>query len=118
MTTQVIPSPDGTTAFETQTTTLDGVPYLLYFSYNQRESTWYLLLSTVDGDPIYGSVKMVCSWPLFFQCRDLRRPLGQFLVLSSTSDLSPPGLFDLASGARCSLVYVPEADVNSALGVT
>lgn len=115
MTTQIITTPDGTTPFATQTTTLEGTPYLLYFTYSQREDRWYLLLSTVDGDPIYGAVKLVPNWPLFDQCQDTRRPTGQWLVLSNSSDDSPPGLNELAPGARCVLCYVPAADVAAAV---
>jgi hypothetical protein len=109
MTAQVVPT--GNDPFYSQTTTLDGVPYLLEFSYNQREDCWYLLLSTNDGDAIYGSVKLVCNWPLFAICADPQLPPGQFVVASSTTDLSPPGLQDLVDGGRCQLVYMPAADV-------
>jgi hypothetical protein len=119
MTVQVIPTPDGTTPFATQTTTLDGVPYLLTFQYSQREDRWFLLLSTVDGSPIYGAVKLVLNWPLFAQCRDTRRPPGQFYVVSNTqSDDSPPGLNELAPTARCALTYIPIADMEAILAGT
>ena len=114
MTTQLVPT--GSDPYYTQTTTLDGVPYILSFYFSQREACFYLLLSTVDGDPIYGAVKLVCSWPLFAQCQDARKPPGQFFVISSTSDLSPPGLNDLVSGGRCKLVYVPVSDILVATG--
>ena len=116
MTTQVIPTPDGTTPYITQTTTLDGVPYLLSFYYSQREDRWYLLLSTVDGTPIYGAVKLVCNWPLFAQCASQSKPPGAWIMVSSTQDLSPPGLNDLAAGGRCQLTYTPVADLIAATG--
>jgi hypothetical protein len=96
--------------FSTQTTTLDGVPFLLSFAYSQRECCWYLSLATVDGDPIWGAVKLVCSWPLFKACADARKPAGDLIVISSTQDLSPPGLNDLQPGGRCALMYVTAAD--------
>jgi hypothetical protein len=114
MTAQLVPTPSGATPFLTQTTTLDGVPYILAYRYSQREDRWYLQLQTIDGAPIYGSVKLVPNWPLFAQCVDARRPPGQFLVISNTkSDLSPPGLNELAPGARCQLCYVPIADIQA-----
>jgi hypothetical protein len=116
MTIQIIPT--GSDPFYTQTTTLDAVPYLLAFSYNQRENTWWLLLSTVDGSPIYGSVKLVCNWPLFAQCVDTRTPPGQFFVISTTGDLSPPTLADLVAAGRCQLLYIPVADVAAVLAGT
>ncbi len=116
MTTQTIPTGDD--PFYSLTTTQDGVPYLLNFSFSQRESCWYVLLSTVDGDPIYGNVKLVCNWPLFAQCADSRKPPGVFEVISSTPDLSPPGLQDLLPGGRCQLIYLPIADMVAALTPT
>jgi hypothetical protein len=114
MTVQVIPTGDD--PFYTQTTTLDGTPFLLSFFYSQREDRWYLLLSTVDGDPIYGGVKLVPNWPLFAQCVDARLPGGQFVVVSSSAtDDTPPGLEELVDGARCQLCYVPAADVATIL---
>jgi hypothetical protein len=114
MTVQLIPTPDGTTPFSTQTTTLDGVPYILVFRYSTREDRWYLQLQTIDGTPIYGGVKLVPNWALFSQCVDARRPPGQMMVISnSKSDLSPPGLNEIAPGGRCGLYYVPVADVRA-----
>lgn len=116
MTTQVIPTPDGTTPFASQTTTLDGVPYILQFQYSQREDRWFLLLATIDGSVIYGAVKLVLNWPLFAQCRDTRAPPGQFMVISNTqADDSPPGLNEIAPGARCVLTYTPIADIEAIL---
>ncbi len=117
MTSQVIPT--GTDPSYEQTVTLDGIPYLLDFQYNQREDRWYLELSTVDGDPIYGAVKLVPEYPLFCQCVDARQPPGQFFVISSeANDDSPPGLDELDVGARCKLVYIPAADVETVLAST
>jgi hypothetical protein len=114
MTVQLIPVGSNSTRadpFSTQTTTLDGVPYLLAFSYAQREDCWYLLLLTNDGQRIYGSIKLVCLYSLFNQCVDARKPPGQLVVVSNSTDLSPPGLNDLLPSGRCSLVYFPAADV-------
>lgn len=116
MTTQIIPTPDSSTPFATQTTTLDGVPYILYFQYNQRENTWWLTVSTIDGTAIYGACKLVVNYAFLDQCVDARRPPGQLMVISNTSDLSPPGIDDLAPGGRCSLCYEPIADVEALLG--
>lgn len=119
MSVQAIPTPDGTTPFSSQTTVLDGVPYILVFRYSQREDRWYLQLQTIDGTPIYGGVKLVPNWPLFAQCVSSTRPPGQFILISNNkSDLTPPGLNEIAPGARCVLCYVPIADVTAILAGT
>ena len=52
MSLQVIPC-DPALPFWTQTTTLDGVPYLLTFRYNIREDAYYLSISSADGATDY-----------------------------------------------------------------
>ena len=114
-TTQFVPIGTGTTPqpYSVQTTTLDGVPYLLNFQYNQREDCWYLLLQTVDGQNIYGYVKLVVGWNLLGQCADNRKPAGDLVVITTTQDDSPPGFNDLLPGGRCQLQYLTASDLSA-----
>ncbi len=108
----VIPA-DPILPFWTQTTTLDGVPYLLQFTYSQRETVYYLSISSADGtvDYVLG-MKLVPGIPLL---RPWPTPPGEMAVLSqSSADDSPPALGELADGARCALLYIPEADLFAA----
>jgi hypothetical protein len=118
MTVQVIPT--GSDPFSTQTTSLDGVPYVLTLAYNQRCNCWYLSIATLDGTDVYDGVKLVCGipgllWSLLEDCADPDCPPGILFVQSSTTDASPPGLIDLdptvQGGGRCSLLYMDAADV-------
>jgi hypothetical protein len=111
LTIQVVPPPS--LPYQSQTTTLEGVPYLLYFDYNAREDKWYRSVADANGVDIYNGMALICSNPavgpnfMLFKCVDPRRPPGDFLVLSQTTNLNPPGLNDLASGSgRCALFYV------------
>ncbi len=105
MTVQVIPT--GNAPFATQTTTLEGVAFLLSFVYSQREACWYVSIADANGVDVYNGVKLIVGNPLLFRCKDPRRPKGELFVLSSTNDLSPPGLNDLVPNAgRCTLLYV------------
>lgn len=112
MSLQVIPTEDGATlpAYEI-TTTLDGVPFRFFFQYNLRQSCWFLSIATSDGHDVWNGIKLVCLWDLLFGCADDRRPAGRLIVTSSSTDLSPPELSDLAPGGRCALQYAPAADV-------
>lgn len=103
MSVQIIP----TTAdpFYSQLVTLEGTAYLLSFQYNQRENTWYMSVADAEGNDIYNGIKLVCSWPLTRQCADPNMPQGEFMVISSTADTSPPGLSDLQPSGRCVLNY-------------
>ncbi len=109
MSVQVIPC-DPVLPFWTQTTTLDGIPYLLTFRYNQRETVYYLNISSSDGtiDYVLG-MKLVVGIPLL---TPWSTPPGEMVVISqSIANDSPPSLGDLADGARCVLMYIPEADL-------
>jgi hypothetical protein len=112
VTIQVVPTDATGAPFYSQTTTLEGVQYLLTFSYAQREGAWYLSVADANGVDIYNGMKLVCSGPsgpipLLWRCKDPRRPPGDLFVLSGTSDLTPPGLADLAPGSgRCALYYM------------
>jgi hypothetical protein len=91
-----------------QATTLDGSTFQLAFTYNQREDCYYLDVSDLEGVPIYVGVKVVCHTMLLRKCADAdRAPAGDFWCESTTGNLAPPGLGELAPGARCVLLYVP-----------
>ena len=86
---------------------LDGTEYAFRMAYNSREDRWYLSVYTSTGEPIALSVKLVANWPLLNRkAWDERAPKGVLYVSGS----SPPGLEDLAPGARCQLVYLTSDD--------
>jgi uncharacterized protein DUF6983 len=111
MSTVVIPV-DPTALFSTQTTTLDGVPYLLTFRYNSREQAYYLTIQSADGLTTYvQGVKLVSD---FFLLRPYPTPPGELLVLVPDSDDSPPRLGDFAAGGRATLYYLDAPTVFAA----
>jgi hypothetical protein len=108
MAVQIVPC-DAALLFWSQTTTLDGVSYLLTFRYNSREAAYYLNIGSADGltDYVVGA-KLVVGFALL---RPWATPPGELVVLSGSDDDSPPRLGDLADGARCTLLYIPQADL-------
>lgn len=101
--------------FWTQTTTLDGIAYLLSFFYNQRESCYYLNIDSADSTINYATgIKLV---PSVFLLQPFPLPPGELIVLAPPAPLddSPPKLGDLADGARCALMYIEEADLAAAV---
>jgi hypothetical protein len=86
--------------------TLEGITYLFEFDFNQRGYCWYMSVADADGVDIYNGVKLSCNFSLLAKCKDPRAPAGAIWCLSSTSDSSPPGLYDLLAGGRCTLVYI------------
>ena len=108
MAVQIIPC-DAALPYWDQTTTLDGISYLLQFRYNTRESVYYLSISSADGRIDYAlGIKLVQST---FLLRPFPTPPGEMMVVAATLDDSPPRLGDLADGARCTLLYIPKADL-------
>ncbi len=109
MTVQVVPTFFNGIARYRQVTALDGLDFVLYFSYNSRDGNWYMSIHDAQDEPIQGAVgrKLVVNWEPFRLVVDQRAPLGLFQVLSTEHD--DPGLLDLGNGV--SLYYVPEADL-------
>ena len=115
LTIQIVPTsgsqtgsgPPTPNAFWTQTTTFEGVTFLLTFQYNQRCSCWYLSIADASNVDIVNGIKLVCGMSLLKKCADPRQPAGALLVLSATADSSTPGLNDLLPGVgRCTLYYI------------
>lgn len=109
MTTGIVPV-ESTAPYWTQTTTLDGVAYLLTFRYNFRESCYYLQIDSADGKTTYvQGVKLVAD---FFLLRPYATPPGELLVLVPDADDSPPRLGDFAeNGGRATLYYIEAATI-------
>lgn len=100
---------DGSARYR-QVTPLDGKLYVLYFSYNTRDSNWYLSIHDDEDNPIRGCVgrKLVVNYPVLLRSVSPDRPTGELFVVSNTH--GDPGLFDLGNGVL--LTYIPRADVE------
>lgn len=109
MSTVQIPT-DTSLLFWEQITTLDGVPYLLTFRYNSRESVYYVSIASADGGTTYiQGLKLVPDFPLL---ETYATPPGELMVVTlSSGDDSPPQLGELGDGQRCVLLYTEQADI-------
>jgi hypothetical protein len=104
--------------FSEQRTDLEGKEYVLRFDYSEREGVWYLEIRDSTDVVLAAGIKMVCNWPLTYRLPSPDLPPGEFLIGSKVpSDLSPPGLEDLAEGGRCELVYVTSDHKYSAAAI-
>lgn len=92
--------------FYTQITALDGVDYRLRFNYNQREDGWYITIATSEDVDLATGIKLTVGWPLLLGLTDERLPQGTLMVISNTTDDSPPKLDDLQPNGRCELTYL------------
>lgn len=103
--------------FSVQRTDLEGKEYVLLFDYSQREGVWYLTIKDVTETPLASGIKLVCNWPLTYRLPNPGLPPGDLIVISKTTDDSPPGIDDLLEGGRCELTYVTSDHVFSAAGI-
>ena len=111
----IMPTPFTGNPSYTMTVTLEGSQYQFQFDFNQRCAAWYMSIADGDGVDIYNGVKLITGFYLLNKCKDIRRPgagpptflPGDFRLLSSTADQSPPGLLDLfPNSGRCTLFYI------------
>jgi hypothetical protein len=96
--------------FSSISTTLDGVEYILRFTYVQRENCYYLSIEDINaGQDLLSGIKIVTGFPLVGQYRGLGNlPPGELIALTNTQDDSPAGLGELGEKARVTLYYADE----------
>lgn len=108
MTTLLIPVRFGVPAFR-ELVTLSGADFILDVTFNDRDSAWYLSVSDVDDAPIVEGVKIVLGLPLLRNCVDVRRPLGDFIAIDTSSAgaeaVTVDDLGDVDDDPRVVLVY-------------
>ena len=94
----------------TQVTTLDGRDYVLTFSYNARDLSWYLDIADQDEVMIAAGLRIVADWDLLKRCVDPRRPPGIIFANDLSGAGLDPGPDDF--GARVELLYFGEAEAE------
>jgi hypothetical protein len=109
----VIVPTEPTAPFWVQTTTLDGVPYLLTFRFNFREQVYYLDIVSADGLVFYAEGLKLVSNFLLLRTYGVTPP-GELMAVSSSSDDSPAKIGELGDGLRVALIYIPQADLIAA----
>jgi hypothetical protein len=97
--------------YYTQTTVIDGTPYLLEFRFNFREQVWYLDISLADGTVLALGIKLVSNFRLLQKYADSRMPPGEIVAIAYGSNDSPAGLDELGLGLRVELTYLEVADM-------
>lgn len=86
------------TAFFSQRVELDGVNYLLDFSYNQRADCFFLTVNDENGTYLLGPIKIVSNWPLLRWHRyQPGLPPGELWAISTLENIDVPGLATFGS---------------------
>jgi hypothetical protein len=97
--------------FYTQTTTLEGVAYVLHFAYNARERCWYLTIRTPNGVDLARGIKVKANSFLLGDRTEEGLPPGELVAFTNSADDSPPDLEELGEGLRCELLYLDTAEL-------
>jgi len=97
----------------TQVTTLDGQDYILTFSFNQRDVSWYVDIADQDEAVIASALRLVVGWDLLKRCVDARRPPGVLFANDLSGAGLDPGPDDL--GTRVEVLYFGQAEADEVL---
>lgn len=92
----------------TQQVTLDGVAYLVTFTWRDRTASWYLDFALLDGTVLIAGMRVSPSWPLNLACLDGGPPGLLYCRGVDAYVRSSLGTDDLA------VIYYTVADIESA----
>jgi len=96
---------------------LDGEPYKLHFSWNDRVPQWTVDVLTNDNTEIVRGIPIVPNLPLFSFYRRSNLPQGELLAVVVNQDEAgnqAVGRQDFLNG-KFTMVYVPAGEVNAIL---
>ena len=94
----------------TQQVTLDNVPYILEFSWNDRGNYWYIDISKTDQTSIITGIKLVLNYDILRQHVMPDLPTGQLYIIDTTGDFTKIKRDDFENG-RLQIVYVSKDEI-------
>lgn len=97
-----------------QTNQMDGIQYLLTFTWSDRESCWYMDVGDQNGNEICSGVRLVVNFPLLRRFVSSTRPPGEIVAVDiggTGQDIQVPAEL----GDRVLLVYISADDPLLAL---
>lgn len=100
---------DTTDLYYDQTVGLEGLEYLMRFTWMNRTSQWLLDIYDQDENPLASGIALVVGWSLLRRFKDSRLPPGVLMCVDVTgqnNEISVPG--DL--GDRVLLMYITSDD--------
>jgi hypothetical protein len=96
-----------------QVSTIDGVDYILTFTWHARASLWRLDLANLEGTNLVTNLPLHVNQDIFARPRlaGLSVPPGMLVVYDSTGGGSDPVLTDFGTGQRCQLIYFAASEL-------
>lgn len=95
-----------TSTHYTQTTSFEGVDYILRFDYLQAQDQWSMSMYTAADRALILGVPIVAGADLLARCRDPERPRGSLFLIPGKST---PSRLELGESRAERLVYVDES---------
>ncbi len=89
-----------------QVVELDGVSFILRFTWNYRLSAWFLSVLAADETPIASGIRIVVDELLLDSVPGTSKPAGNLIAVDTTSNQTDPGLTDLGDNV---LLFYEEA---------
>lgn len=109
----IVPTFQNTSADYVIEAELNNQVFRLQFTWNQRESVWYMHILDIDDNPVLLGVKLVPSYLMLQQYRayaDL--PQGDFLLMD-LEDSPETGLVTFDNfGKRYQLIFFSDEELN------
>ena len=106
----LIPTVQGVAAYRTRVP-LDGVDFLLDFTWNARAGAWFLSVFSADETPLAQGVKIVSNRPLLHRFRYVEgMPAGELFAADFTGAVPYAGFDQL--GTDVELFYLDADEVG------
>lgn len=84
--------------------------YLIDFTWNTRDSSWYMTIYDTTGEIIVAGARIRLDWPFLFRFKDPRLPVGLVTAPDLDRTRAEPGRHDL--GNRTPLMFVDRDEVQ------
>jgi len=98
----------------TETTALDGIPYVLDIHWNTRGEFWALSISDKANNKLVSGIKVTLGYDLLESCRYLDgMPKGALVVIDAANGETRIAYDDFSNKRGLLLTYVTEAELEA-----
>jgi hypothetical protein len=95
----------------TEFVVLDGIRYILTFTWNTRGEFWSLSVADANEEPIVSGIKLVVGYDLLEGFRSLSVPKGALIILGLAGNMARIAYDDFTNSRALKLVYFTEAEL-------
>lgn len=109
----IVPTFQSTSASYTIEANLNNEAFKLNFTWNQRESSWYMDILDIDENHILSGIKLVSSYLLIRQYNAIPNlPKGDFYIVDLNDDPDTGNVSFDEFGKRFQLIFYTEEELN------